>query len=277
MLDWLKKLGRSNPWQNRAGLDEKAVGLLAEDLGLLEKLDAELASDTLRYVLDGDGEEAVLTQLAVTQGAGEALGFRGPVLGVREKGETPRLLFFQRVRCEKPDFFIRLGKIYDAATRAKQSHLLNQLPQLATQIAQQQTFGDLRLSWLELLLIEATQLNLHSWPRSCHPCPALNAEIVEAMLKMEGHSPELLVRSAFQPQLQRFGGPPLEQVFTGMAGLAGAAVRHKRVMEEVLTHTDFRQRVYALEHSRVIECRSPRSARQQRTAPPSSEGPRARR
>jgi hypothetical protein len=46
MLEWLTKLGRSNPWQNRAGLDEKAVGLLAKDLGSLEKLDADLASDT---------------------------------------------------------------------------------------------------------------------------------------------------------------------------------------------------------------------------------------
>jgi hypothetical protein len=246
MLDWIKKLGRNHPWRNHAGLDETALGLLSEDLGSLEKLSADLASETLRYLLDGEWEEAVLTQLAVTNGAGEALGFRGPVLGVRENGETTRSRFFRHVRCEKPEFFIRLGRIYDAATRSRQSRLLNQFPQVAAQVSQQQTFRNLGLNWLELLLIEATALNLHSWPRRCHSCPALTADLVEAMLKLEGHSPELLMRSAFQPQLERFGGPPLEPVFTKMVGIAEAAVRQKKVIEEVLSHVDFRQRVYAL-------------------------------
>jgi hypothetical protein len=255
MLDWRKKLGRNHPWQNEAGLDEMALELLSKDLGSLEKLNADLASETLRYLLDGEGEEAVLAQLAVTSGAGEALGFRGPVLGVREDGETTRSRFFHHVRCEKPQFFVRLGKIYDAATRFRQSQLLNQHPQLAVGVSQQQTFGDLRLNWLELLLIEATELNLHSWPRHCHSCPALTADLVEAMLKMEGHSPELLMRSVFQPQLERFGGPPLEPVFTKMAGIAEAAVRQKKVIEEVLSHVDFRQRVYAL--GMMKNCRVP--------------------
>ncbi len=254
MLDWTKESDRNHP-PKQAVLDETALGLLSEDLSSLRKLNSALASETLRYLLDGEREEAVLAQLAVTKGAGEALGFHGPVLGVREDGETSRSRFFQHVRCEKPEFFVRLGKIYDAATRSRQSHLLNQLPQLAVRVSQQQTFRDLRLNWLELLLIEATGLNLHSWPRRCHSCPALTADLVEAMLKLEGHSPELLIRSAFQPQLERFGGPPLEPVFTKMVGVAEAAVRQKKVMEEVLSHVDFRQRVYAL--GMMKNCRVP--------------------
>ena len=73
MLEWLKKIGGSKPWQNKAGLEEKAVALLAEDFRALEKLSSDLPPEIVRYLLDGEGEE-VLARLAGTEGAGELLG-----------------------------------------------------------------------------------------------------------------------------------------------------------------------------------------------------------
>jgi hypothetical protein len=53
MLAWLKNLGGKKPWQNKVGLDENAIDLLAEDLGAAEKVDAELPKQLLCYLPDG--------------------------------------------------------------------------------------------------------------------------------------------------------------------------------------------------------------------------------
>jgi hypothetical protein len=53
MLDWLKNFGHKKPWQNKVGLDEKAIALLAEDFAPLEKLDADLPAQVLCYLFDG--------------------------------------------------------------------------------------------------------------------------------------------------------------------------------------------------------------------------------
>ncbi len=244
MLEWLKKLGGAKPWQNKVGLEGRTLELLVEDLGALEKVDSDLSAATLRYVLDGEGEE-ILDQLAVTPGVSAALKLDSPVRGVPREGITPRSLFFERVRCADPRFFIRLGKTFEAASRHKASNPINKYPQFAN-LSGRRTFGDPRLDWLEILLFEASQLNPHSWPRTCKPCAALNAALLEAILEIEGHPPTLLVRTAFQPALQRFGAPPLEPLFKVLPGLPDGAVRHHGVMIEILNNPDFKQRVHTL-------------------------------
>ena len=252
MLDWLKKLSGGKPFESKVGLDVKALELLAEDFTALEKVSGDLPEEVLRYVLDGvDG--AVLARLASTQGAGAALGIIGPFSGVgalnRSGGNgQARRNFFESVRCTDPAFFVRLGKVYQAALQSEQTNkstLLAQFPHLSAVIPQP-GFGDPSLSWLELLLIEACQLKLNVWPRSCHPCVALSAELIEAMLQAEGHPPELLVRAAFGPPLPRFGGPPLEAIFSVMPGLAESAVRHQGEILYALGGSDFKRQVYTL-------------------------------
>jgi hypothetical protein len=243
MLDWLKNLGGKKPGQNKAGLDEKAISLLAEDFDSLEKLDAELPAQVLCYLLDGTGSEGVLNKLSSMQGAGEALGF-GRVRQVPSGGKNARARFFEILRCENAEFFVRLGKAYHAASQLARTALRKQLP-FASQLSQQ-AFADSSLEWLEILLVEATCLNTYSWPRRCTPCPALTAKLVESMLKVEGHAPDLLIQGAFQPKLERFGEPPLEVVFRSMKDLAESAVRHKGEVTKALNHADFQQRVYAM-------------------------------
>ena len=67
-------------------------------------------------------------------------------------------------------------------------------------------FGDPELDWLQVLLIEATQLTLDTWPRRCRPCAVLTADLIEAMLEAEGHPRDLLARAAFQPPGRRGAG-----------------------------------------------------------------------
>ncbi len=139
MLDWLKKLGGRKPWENIADLDEQALVLLAEDMGALEKVHPDLPNDVLRYVLDGVGEDTV-ERLAGTPGVAPALGLIGPLSGpvAFNRSATAsshhRDKFFECVRCAQPEFFVRLGKIYEAALRsdlASRSQLTAQFPHLA--------------------------------------------------------------------------------------------------------------------------------------------------
>jgi hypothetical protein len=245
MLEWLKKIGGSKPWQNKAGLEEKAVALLAEDFSALEKLNSDLPSEIVRYLLDGEGEE-VLARLAGTQGAGEILGVIRIFTGASKANTNARVRFFECVRNAPPDFFVRLGKVYEAAIRAPYSNPAFRSFQ-SSAFTTQPSFGDVKLNWLHTLLVTATHLSLNTWPRKCRPCQALSAELIEAMLEAEGFPKSLLVRAAFGPPLQRFGGSPLEPVFVALNGLAASALRHKQVLLEILNHSDFKQRVYALQ------------------------------
>jgi hypothetical protein len=246
MLDWLKKLGGGTAWKNSAGLDNASVALLAEAISPLETISADLPADVMRYVLDGDGED-VLGRLAGIPGTGEALGLGWlAVLPGKAPNLIARAQFFETVTCRDHQFFLRLGKTFEAATRAGSSKQTAPLQNLSI-VPKQPAFGDLNLKWLEILLVVGTRLALNSFPRTCQPCPALDAELIEAMLVSEGHPPDLLIRTAFLPQIQRFGGPPLEAIFTTLRGLPESAVRHQGAVMEALNHSDFKQRVYALE------------------------------
>ena len=270
MLNRLERPAGGKPWQNRVGLEESARALLAEDLEALVELDPDLPTSAMRYVLDGEGEE-VLAQLASTLGAAAALRLVGARSGVaaiaRHAGreDSVRARFFKSVRCARPELFVRLGKIYEAALRLEQANLAAQVarsPRLAA-IMPGPSFGNPNLGWLDLLLVEAAQLRLDTWPRRCQPCQALDAELVEAMLQSEGHSPDLLVREAFKPAsqhsgsswLQPLGGPWLAPVFLVMEGIARSAVRHQGAVLDALNDPDFKQRLYALEMMK--SCRVP--------------------
>jgi hypothetical protein len=243
MLDWFKKLSGKKPWENKVGLDEKTIALLAEDFGALEKLDADLPTQVLCNVLDGTESDFVLNKLATTPGVGEALGFQTPARNADQGAARSR--FFQAVRSDQPEFFVRVGKVYAAAASQPKAAFRSKFGQVANQLAGQ-ALANSALEWLEMFLIEATGLHLHSWPRRCKACPALTATLVESMLKLEGHSPELLIQVAFQPELGRFHVPPLEVVFQAMPGLGESAVRHKGELLKALNHEDFQQRIYAM-------------------------------
>lgn len=231
MLDWLKKLGGGKAFENKVGLDAKAQKLLAMDFAPLDDLTPDIAGRIVRFLLDGEADE-VLSELAALPQAAEKLSLRC-VKVHRAGSRTPRTEFFETVQCNSPALFRRLGLIYEACVRQSPRH-------------QFRTFGDPKLDWLDILLMEATQLSVNTWPRRCQACPALSAELVEAMIVSEGLSPGLLVQAAFQPELKRFGGPDLEPVFVGLSGLGQSGVRHRQVLLAVLDHADFKQRVYAL-------------------------------
>ena len=245
MLEWLKKLGGGKPWQNKAGLEEKDIALLAEDFEVLEKFDSNLPMEVMRHVLDGEGE-ALPGRLANMPGIGEALEMVRFLPGQGKRKTNARAGFFESIRHAPPDFFVRLGRIYEAAVRSPTTNpTLSAIQRSA--LPRQPSFGDVRLSWLDILLTTATRLSLNSWPRKCQPCPALSAATIEAMLEGEGFSGKLLIGAAFEPNLQRFSGAPLEVVFIQLEGIAESAVRHRDKLLEVLSHSDFKQRVYALD------------------------------
>jgi hypothetical protein len=239
MLDWLKKLGASSPYENKAGLDGKSLKLLAEDFAPLDELAPDLGARLARFVVDGNGED-VLAELAAHKQAAEKLLRERAKQLLAGNRTPPRNDFFQSARCGSPEFYRRLGLAYEAGTR--QSRIHSQASGV---------FGDPKLNWLETLLVEGTQLALNC----CRPSPVFTAELLEALIEMEGHPPELLVRTAFQPQPKSYGCPKLEPIFLRLDGLGRSAVLHRDALVSVLSHADFNQRVYAL--SMMKKCRVP--------------------
>lgn len=244
MLDWLKKLGGGKPLENKIGLADRPLELLGEDFVVLDEFVPGISTRIVRYLVDGIDEEVILHASQIAQAA-EKLRLRctSQISGL--DGITPRSEFFKAVECSSPEFYRRLGQLYEACARQLPRH-------------QFRSFGDPKLDWLEILLMEATQLSVNTWPRRCRACPAISAELVEAMIELAGLPSGLLVRAAFQPDLKKFGGPELEPIFASLRGLEQSAVRHRDAVIAALNHADFKQRVYALEMMK--RCKVPSNA-----------------
>ncbi len=252
MLNWLKNLGGKKPWQNKVGLDDESISSLEDDFGVLEQLDPELPAAVLRYLLDGDDESA-LARLTATPSAGLVLGLLRSFTNPKAHDPAARNKFFENVRCADPSFFVRLGKTYAAAANAKVAatpgfHGVAIAPQTSA-------FGDPKLNWLDHLLIQGTGLSVNTYPPKCRPCAAFSADLIEAMLQLEGHGSEVMIRAAFQPQLAQFGSPLFDKVFSTLNGLPESAVRHKEIIVQILDHPDFKQRVHTLEM--INDCKVP--------------------
>jgi HEAT repeat protein len=242
MLDWLKRItGNSRPASGVAGMNEQSWKLLAEDIETLDQLSPDISQRILNYLADGQAPQ-VLTEVSVLPKVAEKFHLRLAGVYITGVGVKNRRDFFASLRCESPEFFQRLGRVYLACCgQARQAF--------------PDSFEDQRLRWLEVLLVEAFGLSLNVWPRKSNTCPALGAEMVERLIELEGLPGELLVRTAFQPAIQRFYGATLEPVFLNMEGLAQAALRHRATVVSALAHYDFKQRVYALEM--IAKCKTP--------------------
>jgi hypothetical protein len=193
-----------------------------------------MASRLISFLADG-ADTSILAELAALKQAGHLLRLRIAAPLVPAEADSARNRFFLSAPAFPPQFFVRLGKIYEAASRPFLSHMAR-------------VFGDPALDWLQLLLIEATQLTLDTWPRRCRPCPILNAALIEAMLAADGHPPDLLVRAAFLPPpaaRTRFG-LEMAPVWECFPGLGAGAGRHPAGVLAALSQSNGRQQLRAL-------------------------------
>jgi hypothetical protein len=234
--------------ENGAGLDGVSLQLLAEDFAPLDELARQLASRVMRYVVDG-AEAKVLAELAALRMAGPKMRLYGSALPARRSRSESRSAsvppaeelgarrrFFQSVQCAAPAFFVRLGRVYEAASRP-------------LRVRMARAFGDPDLDWLQVLLMEATELTIHTWPRRCRPCAVLTSDLIEAMLEGEGHPRDVLVRAAFLPPKAartRFGAE-LEAVWERLPGLGASAARHPAAVWGALSQANSKEQLRALD------------------------------
>ncbi|HXR07379.1 MAG TPA: hypothetical protein VN765_08625 [Candidatus Acidoferrum sp.] len=234
--------------ENGAGLDGVSLQLLAEDFAPLDELARQLASRVMRYVVDG-AEAKVLAELAALRMAGPKMRLYGLALPARRSRSESRSAsvppaeelgarrrFFQSVQSAAPAFFVRLGRVYEAASRP-------------LRVRMARAFGDPDLDWLQVLLMEATELTIHTWPRRCRPCAVLTSDLIEAMLEGEGHPRDLLVRAAFLPPKgarTRFGAE-LEAVWECLPGLGASAARHPAAVLGALSQANSKEQLRALD------------------------------
>ena len=209
MLDWLKRLGGAKSLENRVGLDARSLELLAEDFPPLDELASGISARITRYLVDGD-EEEVLAEISGLKDAPEKLRLRCTQQFHGLDGITPRSEFFKSVQCGSPEFFRRLGRVYEAVTRQAQRGLCR-------------CFGDPKLDWLEILLREATQLSVNTWPRRCRACPVMTAELLEALIEMEGLPRDLLKRPFWCK-----AGSPSDTTIPRVSGRSSWSAAHAR-------------------------------------------------
>jgi len=263
---------------DESGLDAPSLALLAEDFAPLDSLARNLASRVISYLLDGTGGK-VLAELAALKQAGRKLrlcgaaafpsgadgGHRPPLQEAADCGSSDggsgghrpplqrahppsaRSRFFQTASGASPQFFVRLGKVYEAASRPLRFRM-------------GRLFGDPALDWLQVLLIEATQLTLDTWPRRCRPCALLTADLIEAMLEAEGHPRDVLVRAAFLPPRaarSRFG-LEMEPVWGSLPGLGASAGRHPAVVLAALNQSNYSKQLRTLKL--MAQCQVPPAA-----------------
>ena len=249
-----------------AGLDARSLALLAEDFAPLDSLARNLASRVVCYLLDGTGDK-VLAELAALRQAGQKLRLCGAAAlppaetdGARGNGgpgghrpplhaetDGARSRFSESAAGASPQFFARLGKVYEAASRPLRFRMAR-------------VFGDPALDWLQVLLIEATQLRLDTWPRRCRPCALLTADLIEAMLEAEGHPRDALARAAFLPPgaaRSRFG-LEMEPVWGSIPGLGASAGRHPAAVLAALSQSNYKPQLRAL--NLMKECQAPPAA-----------------
>jgi hypothetical protein len=232
-------------------LDAASLQYLMEDFAPLDELTPRLASRVMRYLLDGR-EAKLLTDLAALKQAGQKLrlyGSAAPAAVPAPSAEetTPRRRFFSSVPCSSPIFFVRLGRVYEAASRPLRLRMAR-------------AFGDPDLDWLQILLIEATQLTLHTWPRQCRPCARLTSDLIEAMLEVAGHPRDLLVRAAFLPPrtAQTRFGVELQPVWESLPGLGESAARHPAAVLAALSQSNLSRQLQTLDLMR--KCQTPPAA-----------------
>jgi len=243
VLKFLTKLALGFSIENRAGLPKAKLALLYADLRRLRKKGATLPEKLLRYAVDGEGEDVLLT-LGGMQGCGEALQLvccphPGFLLNWGQKTRRKRLL--DGLKVADPGFYLRLAQIWETA--ARQGH-----PTLSSQHVQ--AFP----AWLEIFLqeLQGTGFTIFGVERETYP---VSARIVEGMLEAAGEDPPtavraLLVLNPSDPHENRLAWlvRPLEDMGESIA-------RHHAVVMEALKQKHARQRVHALEV--LAQCKVP--------------------
>jgi hypothetical protein len=207
---------------------------LAEDFAPLDTLAPNMASRLVRWLADGSDAQ-VLPELAALKQAAHKLRLRVAAPATSAGPDSARSRFFQSAPAFPPQFYLRLGKVYQAASSPFRSRMAR-------------AFGDPALDWLQLLLTEATQLTLDAWPRRCRPCPILTADLIEAMLEADGQPRDSLVRAAFLPpdSAQTPFGLEMEPVWETIPGLGASAGRHPAAVLEALSQSQAGQQLRAL-------------------------------
>lgn len=230
MLGWFRKPKAAMNARNEVGLPEDLVKLLVLDVEKLASVKSDLPGRVLRYVLDGDDSD-VLAALHKSKGCGNALDLvcSGYSSFRDTDRETPRARFFEQANTTDPEFFLRLARIYDAASCSSPRSL----------------DGRYLPAWLEVFLLEATRFTPHCFPPR-YISTALRADVVERMLITEGLAPDLLVRTALIIHSDDWGHS-IPTMCSILAGFADSILRHPHVVKEALSQADHKPRVHALE------------------------------
>ncbi|MDQ3623145.1 MAG: DUF4132 domain-containing protein [Verrucomicrobiota bacterium] len=229
MLTWLKSnLTGGKPFENKAGLPEPMVELLAHDFEQLEQSWPGLPERVLRYVLDDDSP-AVLGELAANDGCGVALGLTSSKADYYKPVVKPRTLFFQQVESDDAALFLRLAKVYDAASRQPRQYLFG-------------VFGS-GLEWLEAFLWEASNLPKSSSATDGQSCRSVTAALLEQMLALDEKPTDLIVKAVFAGRASYW---VTLRLIRWIAGLDERIVRHRAVVDAALASPDFQQRIETL-------------------------------
>ncbi len=232
-MSWLRKIfgGRATATADDTGaaatggapaiaLPEPQLAALAADLAGFDAIAAGTTERALRYVLSGE-DEAVLDLLASKPDFGASLDLR-----VCRHHDGLRHADILKTPVADPRFYVRLGKVYEAASRLRQRWLSLTAVGLPP--------------WLEILLYEAWTGSMSAYGGRQEQL--LSHAQLEAILTAANEPPDRVLRlSLFVRDETR------HLKFLTIPGLPEAAARHPAVVREALTQSAAGSRAHAIE------------------------------
>jgi hypothetical protein len=235
MAGWIGKLFGKTASTNSAVSNDHTKALRAI-FSKLEKIDSDLPDQALRYVVAGEHED-VLARLAASADAAKLLGIKGAkAVGVGHP-EPDAVLYGSTI--EDPLVYVRLGRLYEAASRTSGVH-------------HTLTWNGGAPIWLELLLWEAS--NQQPTTYSSKVELRLSHASIEQILAAAGEPADLVLRLllSVDPMGPNIFAP--RRVIEAIPGLAEAAQRHPTAVREALANPSARTRGYATEQLAKASC-----------------------
>ncbi|PWT80048.1 MAG: hypothetical protein C5B58_12390, partial [Acidobacteria bacterium] len=230
---WFKKS------HNRVGLSAQRLEELQIRLSAkLGDFGGGLPDRVLRYLID-DEDDSVLSDLAAKQDAAHALGLNCAYpgfSGVHRQG-ADWSEFLETIEPVEPRFYLRLGKVFEAAART--------LP--ADRFFCQPWFDG--ALWLELLLQEATRI-IPGVYSSAERKTAISGALVESLLAAEGRSVEPFVTSPFRapPAKYHWDQNRMRMMVLSVANIGETFAKHRDLLAPFLTEGSAESRLMAVEN-----------------------------
>jgi hypothetical protein len=229
--------GSPATFENKVGLSKAKLEELLTLFRPLNDFGGDLHDRLLLYVLDGIEDDAALEALAGRKKAANALRLRCassqfalPTFNENWGG------FLAAIESIDARFYLRLGKVFEAAARALPADRFFCQPEFDNAL------------WLEILLQEGTRTGARTWSPE-HRVTAISGSLIESMLEADGRSSTSFITAPFRiVQTQTWDQNEMRSMVLRVADLGKTYALHRDLIAPFLIEGTADSRRIAVEN-----------------------------